>query len=116
MHKLMLAAAAVCALSAPLAGRAEAGALAGAEAIRPALDTINTTEAVHCVPGRVHRRSPPYDGCYRSVQRAPAYPYAYSYPYGYGYAPGYYGWGPGVSIGFGRRGYWGPGIGFGFGF
>jgi hypothetical protein len=98
-----------------LSGGAQAGAL-GAEGIRAALDQLPIVEPVHCLPGRVHRRSPPYDGCYRTSRRyyAPR-PYAYApapYPY-YGYRQHYYG-GPVVSFGFstGRRH---GGYGFGWG-
>jgi hypothetical protein len=114
---LLIAATAVCALSIPLADRAQAGALAGAEGLRPALDEMSVTEKVHCRRGRVHHRGWPHDGCSRAVYRAPAYPY---YGYGYGpYAYGYpYGYGPGVRVGIGRPwgwGGWGPGVGIGFG-
>jgi hypothetical protein len=119
----ILAAAAVCAAGMSLAGRAEAGALAGAEGLLPALDQMSITETVHCTPGIAHRRSPPYDGCYRRAYRAaPAYSYGYpSYGYGYGggYPYGYYrpGFSVGVGVGgWGHRGWgWGPGVGIGFG-
>jgi hypothetical protein len=127
MHKLTLtlATAAACTLGASLT--AQAGTLGGAHGIRAALDQISVVEPVHCIPGRVHRRSPPYDGCYRSVRRyyAPrAYGYApraYRYApyyggYGYGYGRHYYG-GPriGIGIGFGGHRHGGLGLGFGFG-
>jgi hypothetical protein len=107
---LTLTAAAACTLGLSLAGGAQAGAI-GAEGIRAALDQMRIVEPVHCTPGRAHRRSPPYDGCYRTSRRYYAPPYAYApYPYyGYGYPRHYYG-GPGIGIGIGR------GYGFGFGF
>jgi hypothetical protein len=121
MRKLpfILTAAAACAATLSLSGSAQAGTIAGAEGVRAALADLSAIEKVHCTPGRVHRRTPPHDGCYRSVYRAPVYP---SYGYGYGpYAYGYpYAYRPGLSvgIGFGRPwgGYWGPGYGIGFGF
>jgi hypothetical protein len=122
MHKFtpLIAAAAVCAAGVSLVGRADAGALAGADGLRPALDQMNITETVHCTPGFAHRRTPPRDGCYRRVYRAPAPAYSYGYgygPYAYGYPYGYYR--PGISIGvggWGHRGWgWGPGVGIGFG-
>ena len=120
MHKFtpLIAAAAVCVAGVSLASRADAGALAGADGLRPALDEMSLAEKVHCRPGRVHHRGWPHDGCSRRVYRAPAYP-AYGYgPYAYGYP---YGYGPGVSVGvgvggWGHRGWgWGPGVGIGFG-
>jgi hypothetical protein len=123
MHKLtpLIAAAAVCAAAVSLAGRAEAGALAGAEGPRAAVADLGLIEAVHCTPGFAHRRSHPRDGCYRRVYRAPAYP-AYSYGYGPSYGYGGYPYGyyrPGIGIGvggWGHRGWgWGPGVGIGFG-
>ena len=92
MHKFtpLIAAAAVCVAGVSLAGRADAGALVGADGLRPALDQMSITETVHCTPGIAHRRSHPRDGCYRRVYRAPAcpsvrlWPVAYGYPYGYG--------------------------------
>jgi hypothetical protein len=124
MHKFtpLIAAAAVCAAAISIAGRTEAGALAGAEGLRPALDQMNITETVHCTPGIAHRRSPPRDGCYRRAYRAaPAYSYGYGPSYGYGgYPYGYYR--PGFSVGVGVGGWgghrgwgWGPGVGVGFG-
>jgi hypothetical protein len=116
MHKLtpLIAAAAVCAAAVSFAGRAEAGALAGAEGVRAAADEASIIEKVHCRPGRVHHRGWPHDGCRRAVYRAPVYPYAYGYgPYAYGYPYGYYR--PGISVGVGGWG-WGPGVGIGFGF
>ena len=117
MHKftLTLAAAAACALGVSHTDRAQAGTLSGAEGIRAALDQIRVIETVHCIPGRVHRRSPPYDGCYRTSRRYYA-PRSYAYapaPYPYGYRQHYYG-SPGISFGFstGRRH---SGHGFGWG-
>jgi hypothetical protein len=110
---LSLTAAAIGAAALLLAGSAHAGALAGADGIRAALDQVGSVEKVHCTPGRLHRRTPPYDGCYRSVYRAP-YPYAYG-PYAYGY-PYYYRPGVSIGIGVGPYGYWGPRWGFGWGF
>jgi hypothetical protein len=110
---LTLTAAAACTLGASLTDRAQAGALGGADGIRAALDQVRIVEPVHCLPGRVHRRSPPYDGCYRTSRRyyAPQ-PYAYA-PYPYGYRQHYYG-SPGISFSFGsgRRH---SGYGFGWG-
>ena len=87
MHKFtpLIAAAAVCAAGVSLASRAEAGALAGADGLRPALDQMSITETVHCTPGIAHRRSHPRDGCYRRVYRAPAPAYSYGYGPSYGY-------------------------------
>ena len=122
MHKFtpLIAAAAVCVAGVSLAGRADAGALVGADGLRPALDEMSITETVHCTPGIAHRRSHPRDGCYRRVYRAPAPAYSYGYgpSYGYGgYPYGYYR--PGISVGvggWGHRGWgWGPGVGIGFG-
>jgi hypothetical protein len=120
MHKsnLLIAAAVICATGVVLTGRAHAGALAGAEGMRAAIADVNLIETVHCTPGIAHRRSPPYDGCYRRAYRAPAYP-----AYGYGYAPYAYGgypyYRPGLSVGIGVGGWghrhWGPGVGIGFG-
>ena len=109
---LTLTAAAACTLGLSLTG-AQAGVI-GAEGIRAALDQVRMVEPVHCLPGRVHRRSPPYDGCYRTSRRyyAPR-PYVYApLPYTYGYRRHYYS--PGISFGFntGRRH---SGYGFGFG-
>jgi hypothetical protein len=129
MHKsnLLIAAAVICAAGSMLVGRADAGALAGAEGTRAAIADMNLIETVHCTPGIAHRRSPPYDGCYRRAYRtAPAYPAYSAYPsYGYGYAPYAYGgypyYRPGLSVGigvggWGHRGWgWGPGVGIGFG-
>ncbi|HSL69885.1 MAG TPA: hypothetical protein VK864_06555 [Longimicrobiales bacterium] len=105
---LSLTAAAIGAAALTLAGSAEAGALAGADGIRAALDGVSVVEKVHCTPGRLHRRTWPYDGCYRRVYRTYPYPYAYAYPYPYGYP--YYRYRPGAGV------YWGPGWGIGFGF
>jgi hypothetical protein len=123
--KLTIAAAAICAIGATLAGRAEAGALAGAQAIRPALADMNVIETVHCVPGYEHRRRWPYDGCPRPVYRENAYrydslgprPFHYESfgPHAYGY-PNYYRPGPSFGAGANPYGYWGPGMSVGFGF
>ena len=108
MHKLMLAAAAVCALSAPLAGRAEAGALAGAEGIRPALDSLNIVGSVVCRPGQPHAGTWPPDGCPRGVYRGSDDTAAG------GARPNFYGWGFGFRSGVGPIGVfshtdsWGP--------
>jgi hypothetical protein len=118
MHKFtpLIAAVAVCAAGVSLAGRAEAGALTGAEGPRAAVADLGLIEAVHCTPGFAHRRTPPRDGCYRRVYRAPYPAYSYGYgPYAYGYPYGYYRPGIGIGIGgWGHRG-WGPGVGIGFG-
>jgi len=111
---MTLAAAGACAPILLLTDRAQAGALSGAEGIRAALDQVRVVETVQDRPGRVHRRSPPYDGCYRTTRRyyAPQ-PYAYA-PYPYGYRQHYYG-SPGISFGFstGRR-HSGYGLGWGW--
>jgi hypothetical protein len=113
---LSLTAAAIGAAVLALAGHAEAGTLAGADSIRAALDGVSITENVHCTPGYVHRRAPPYDGCWRRAYYAPAYRYAYPYggsPYRYGWGGGP---GVGIGIGVGPYGYWGgPRVGIGFG-
>ena len=105
MHKFtpLIAAAAVCVAGVSLASRADAGALAGADGLRPALDEMSLTEKVHCRPGRVHHRGWPHDGCSRAPCIGhPAYPaYALWVPYAYGYP---YGYGPGVSVGVWRLG------------
>jgi hypothetical protein len=110
MQKLMLAAAAVCALSAALAGRADAGALAGAEGIRPALDSLNVVGSVVCRPGQPHAGTWPPDGCPRGVYHGPDDTIAAAS----GDRPHFYGWGPGFRVGvgpvgvFGHSNYWGP--------
>jgi hypothetical protein len=109
---LTLATAAACALGVSLAQPASAGALAGAETLRTAGDALSLVETVHCTPGRVHRRSWPYDGCRARVYRAPVYraPYVYG---GYSYYGGYpYGYAPGISFGFGYGPRWGIGFGW----
>ena len=113
--KSIIAAAAVCAIGATLAGRAEAGALAGAEGVRPALAPMNVIATVHCTPGYEHRRRWPYDGCPQPVYRGHAFRYDSFGPHAYGY-PNYYR--PGLSFGVGANpyGYWGPGMSVGFGF
>ena len=57
MHKFtpLFAAAAVCAVSVSLAGRAEAGALAGAEGVRAAADGISVVEKLFAVPASCTR-------------------------------------------------------------
>ena len=103
MHKFtpLIAAAAICVAGVSLASRAEAGALAGADGLRPALDEMSLTEKVHCRPGRVHHRGWPHDGCLRASIGRPAYPASGMVPYAYGYP---YGYGPGVSVGVWRLG------------
>jgi hypothetical protein len=143
MHKLtlLLAAGAVGALAVSVASRAEAGALAGAEGLRIAIDDVSNIQKVHCVPGFAHRRSPPFDGCWRRAYRAwgpgwgygwrrPIYRSAWGHPGwgGYGWRRPIYGaaWGPGIGVGIGvgrpwgwggHRGWgWGgPRVGIGFG-
>lgn len=116
---LTLTAAAACALGLSLTGGAQAGVI-GAEGIRAAFDQVRIVEPVHCTPGRAHRRSPPYDGCYRTSRRyhAPrgyyvSRPFVYvPLTHTYGYRRHYYD-SPGFSVGIhtGRRG----GYGFGYG-
>jgi hypothetical protein len=107
---LLLTAAAVCVLSAPLAMRAEAGALGGAAQIRDAIADASTVLNVHCVR------------CWRRGYYAPRY-YGWRRPYygwggyGLGWRRPYYGWG-GYGLGWRRPIYgavgW-PGVGIGIG-
>jgi hypothetical protein len=113
MHKLtpFIAAAAVCAVSVSLAGRADAGALAGAEGVRAAADGISVVERVVCRPGVVHASTWPFDGCPRGVywgrDDAPAT--------AAGTRPHFYGWGPsGYRVGVGPAGYAAPGFTWGW--
>jgi hypothetical protein len=113
MHKVtpLFAAAAVCAFCAALAGRAEAGALAGAEGVRAAIDGVNVVENVVCRPGVVHARTWPYDGCPRGVYRGKDDPFAVAN----GSRPHFYGWGPsGYRAGVGPSGYVAPYAGYGW--
>ena len=113
MHKLtpFIAAAAVCAVSVSLVGRAEAGALAGAEGVRAAADGISVVEKIVCRPGVVHAPTWPFDGCPRGVYRGrddgPAT--------AAGLRPHFYGWGPsGYRVGVGPAGYVPPDAGYGW--
>ena len=117
---LTLTAAAACTVGLSLTGGAQAGVI-GAEGIRAAFDQVRIVEPVHCLPGRAHRRSPPYDGCYRTSRRyhAPrryygARPFVYApLPHTYGYRRHYYG-SPGISLSFGGRRHYGHGFGWGW--
>jgi hypothetical protein len=111
MRKLMLAAAAVGALAVPLASRADAGALGGAEGLRAATDDVSVVLNVHCTPGRVHRRVAPLDGCWRRAYHAPVV----VAPRVAAWGPGWGAWGPGWGWGRPAFGYagWRPGIGIG---
>ena len=75
MHKFtpLIAAAAVCVAGVSLASRADAGALAGADGLRPALDQLSITETVHCTPGAHHRGCRHATDVIARVYRAPAY-------------------------------------------
>ncbi len=70
MRKLMLiAAVSAVTLSAGLLDRANAVPLGNPAGIRPAIDAVDVTDQVHCVPGWPHHRFRPYNGC--AVARAP---------------------------------------------
>ena len=140
MHKLtlMLVAGAVGALAVSATTRSEAGALAGAEGVLPAIDDVSPVVNVHWRRYGYGWRRPYYAGWRGYGWRRPYYAgwrgygwrgYGWRRPYyagwggGYGWRRPIYGaaWGPGlgVGIGFGRGwggwGWGGPRIGIGFG-